>query len=189
MKNLQKGFASPILIIIAMLVIGGGLYVYQKNKRGVISTPNQPTTNSMSRNNISNDLNKTTSTPTSDQKTTPNVNTATNNTMPEPAVVPVKNVDCGNQPVSDIVGAMKALALSTCYNQHFNSCTPATFTVLISGVMTTKYAIVGKSDNLCKVIETVTGPKLPQATILSCLFDNTKDFSIAGSDFSKCIPQ
>lgn len=32
MKNSQKGFVVPLLIIIAVLVIGGGVYIYYKNK-------------------------------------------------------------------------------------------------------------------------------------------------------------
>ena len=36
MKNLQKGFIAPILlVVIVLLIIGGGVYVYQKNKSGV----------------------------------------------------------------------------------------------------------------------------------------------------------
>jgi hypothetical protein len=36
MKNLQKGFIAPILlVVIALLVIGGGVYIYQINKSGV----------------------------------------------------------------------------------------------------------------------------------------------------------
>ena len=41
MKNLQKGFAVPILIaIVALLVIGGGIYFYQKNQLPKIATYN-----------------------------------------------------------------------------------------------------------------------------------------------------
>jgi len=41
MKNLQKGFAVPIIIaIIALLVLGGGSYIYVNNKA---EAPNVPT--------------------------------------------------------------------------------------------------------------------------------------------------
>ena len=36
MKNLQKGFIVPLLIIIAILVISGGTYVYLSKKTQVI---------------------------------------------------------------------------------------------------------------------------------------------------------
>jgi hypothetical protein len=39
MKNLQKGFAIPIIIaVIALLTLGGGAYIYTNNK--VVETPN-----------------------------------------------------------------------------------------------------------------------------------------------------
>ena len=55
--------------------------------------------------------------------------------------------------------------------------------------MTTKYEIIGKVSNACKVIETVTVPKAPQATIISCLLDNSKSFKNSMSDSSKCKVQ
>ena len=39
MKNLQKGFVVPLLIIIAVLVIGGGVYLYTQNKSATIDAP------------------------------------------------------------------------------------------------------------------------------------------------------
>lgn len=43
MKNLQKGFISPIaLVVIALLVIGGGVYVYKNSK---VTTPADVTSN------------------------------------------------------------------------------------------------------------------------------------------------
>lgn len=47
MKNLQKGFIAPvILVIIALLVIGGGIYVYEnkKTETPVATTPTPPVT-------------------------------------------------------------------------------------------------------------------------------------------------
>jgi len=45
MKNSQKGFAMPvILILVALLVIGGGAYVYMQNKQAnQPATPSSPT--------------------------------------------------------------------------------------------------------------------------------------------------
>ena len=64
MKNSQKGFVVPLLIaIIAVLVIGGGVYVYEKNKKTEtpvvdtgtqqINTVKADVTYSISGNNIS----------------------------------------------------------------------------------------------------------------------------------------
>jgi hypothetical protein len=39
MKNSQKGFVVPLLIIIAVLVIGGGVYLYTQNKSATIDAP------------------------------------------------------------------------------------------------------------------------------------------------------
>ena len=45
MKNTQKGFIVPLLIvIIAVLVIGGGVYVYTKNSNPIQSALNDEAT-------------------------------------------------------------------------------------------------------------------------------------------------
>ncbi len=41
MKNLQRGFIVPLLIVIAVLVIGGGIYFYSKNKAKDITIDTQ----------------------------------------------------------------------------------------------------------------------------------------------------
>ena len=47
MKNLQKGFVVPLLLgIIALLVIGGGVYIYQNKKAEVPSTNTNTEVNS-----------------------------------------------------------------------------------------------------------------------------------------------
>lgn len=38
MKNLQKGFIVPLLLIVALVLMGGGIYIY-KNKNIEVSTP------------------------------------------------------------------------------------------------------------------------------------------------------
>lgn len=45
MKNLQKGFIAPVLlVIIALLVVGGGVYIYKNNKpETVVDTGTQQT--------------------------------------------------------------------------------------------------------------------------------------------------
>lgn len=51
MKNLQRGFITPLLIVIAVIAIGGGMYYYSKNTKVsqvqenivVDTTPTQPT--------------------------------------------------------------------------------------------------------------------------------------------------
>ena len=37
MKNSQKGFAVPLLIILALLIIGGGVYFYLQHTSGPVS--------------------------------------------------------------------------------------------------------------------------------------------------------
>jgi hypothetical protein len=73
MKNKQKGFVVPLLIIIAVLVIGGGLYFYTKSQSAENSAPSTLTPQTVS------DLNQTSGqdvTNTSGSQTVKGPNTA-----------------------------------------------------------------------------------------------------------------
>jgi hypothetical protein len=47
MKSLQDGFVSLALLVLALLLVGGGVYVYSKNKSADLSTRNVVTTQSV----------------------------------------------------------------------------------------------------------------------------------------------
>ena len=55
MKNTQKGFVVPLLIIIiAVLVIGGGSYIYNQNKKVEVSENNSLTATTSTATNLAN---------------------------------------------------------------------------------------------------------------------------------------
>ena len=55
MKNIQRGFIVPfLLVIIALLIVGGGAYVYTQNKKGNQPVVESPTTQTTSTTQVSN---------------------------------------------------------------------------------------------------------------------------------------
>ena len=123
MKNLQKGFVAPLLIaIIAVLVIGGGVYIYSNKKveAPILPTGTEVQTTTQVQQNV----------PKSDQA----MIQATTTYIDSDGVV--NTVSCGSK---------------NCFESYFTSCSPATLLADTGEFGAVEYKIVGKSKTGCSL--------------------------------------
>ena len=161
MKNSQKGFIVPLLMVIAVLVIGAGAYYFGFKKNNNIVTSEIPV-NSESQSQIIVDTSNSKVSSTTAQATSTFPVQSNIETDIKITGTALQTVNCGS---------------TDCFTEKFTTCSPATFDASM-GSVTFHYEIIKPVANGCQLSMKFTRNPSPTWVnkLMTCTLNNKADF-------------